>query len=311
MLHKIRGKSCLKCHESTCLRNRLKSSFFFNKVNQSSYILTENIKSAKIIKESNEKGEHMEEMKFRTMSPDEMDTILAKEESKKGKVAETFKTIGGAFCCIIALAAIALFVYVMFSLPAVETECTFAKWAFINRLCEFGMRCTQNDNGMMIIPICLVAVLVELLCARPINYVLQKLPLGRFPAISTDSLPKITALSGVLPALIVGLHITIYALSTELNWQAGIDFSKNVLIVTIILVGIVLLVLLANSVLQAGLWGFLLRGSLILTSNFGLAIVFGILGEALGAMLISVGLVLLVIIICYCILRFFTIASLF
>ncbi len=205
-------------------------------------------------------------------------------------VGEVLKTVGGTICCIIALAAIVVLLHMMLTLPATEVECTFVKWEFVNRICEFGMRFTQEGNGMIIIPISLVAILVEMLLARPISYTLQKLPLGSFPDIDTDSMPKTTILTNVLLAVIVGIHIGVYSLSTELGWTGGIEFSKNAVFVTMILVGLVLLFLLINTILQAGLWGFLLRGSLIVASNVGLSIGFGILAEALGTLLIVITL---------------------
>lgn len=205
---------------------------------------------------------------------------------------------------MIAAAIVALFTYAIFSMPESETECTIVKWDAINKLCELGMRCLHSTKGIIIVPISLAAILIELLCAKPINYVPRKLPLGRIPTAVPDTMQKIRGRSSILPALIVGLHITFQALVTEFAWTSGITFSEKIIPVTIVLVGISLLVLLANSILQAGLWGFLIRGSLILVSNFGLAIVFGYL----GMLLVVLAIILIALIVIPIIFKFTAIA---
>lgn len=231
---------------------------------------------------------------------------------KNRDVGEVLKIIGGTICCVIALAAVVVLLYMLFTLPAAETECTFVKWEFINRLCEFGMRFTNEGNGMIIIPLSLAAILVEILLARPISYTLQKLPLGTFPESDiVAEMPTISPLTSLLPALIIGIHIGIYSLSTELGWTGGIEFSKNVVLVTVILVGVLLLFLLVNTILQAGLWGFLLRGSLIVVSNVGLSIGFGILAEMLAMLLIVITLFAFGLIVFFSFFRAIFIRSLF
>lgn len=251
----------------------------------------------------------MDVLKMRTVSPEEMENRLANENSKEqGAAIEVLKIIGGTFCCLIAAAIVTLFTYAIFSMPESETECTIVKWEAINKLCELGMRCLHSTKGIIIVPISLAAILIELLCAKPINYVLRKLPLGRIPTAVPDTMQKIRGRSSILPALIVGLHITFQALATEFAWTSGITFSEKIIPVTIVLVGISLLVLLANSILQAGLWGFLIRGSLILVSNFGLAIVFGYLGGVLGMLLVVLAIILIALIVIPIIFKFTAIA---
>ena len=140
---------------------------------------------------------------------------------------------------------------------------------------------------------------------------LYTITLGSFPAIDTDALPKTTALTNILSAAFIGIHIGLHALSTELGWTGGIIFSKNFVFVTIILAGLVLLFLLLNTVVQAGLWGFLLRGSLIIASNVGLSIGFGMLATALGTLLLVVALLLFGLIIVCTFFRVMAIHSLF
>ena len=250
----------------------------------------------------------MDALKMRTVSPEEMEELLANENSKKPNATEILKIIGGTFCCLIAAAVVALFVFVIFSLPESEAECTIVKWEAVNKLYELGMRCLHNNKGIAIAPISLAAILIELLCAKPINYVLRKLPLGRIPTTVPDTMQKIKGRSSILPALIVGLHITFQALATEFAWTGGITFSEKIIPVTIVIVGSGLLVLLANSILQAGLWGFLLRGSLILVSNFGLSIVFGYLGGVLGMLLVVLAILLIALIVIPIIFKFTAIA---
>ena len=237
----------------------------------------------------------MEDMEFRTVSPAEMERMLANERGRHLSAGDVMKIIGASLCCLFTAAVTALFIYVMLTLPPAETECTMSGWAFVNWICEYGMRVLEHSEGFVIIPISIAAILIAWLCERPVNFLLNKLPLGRFPADIAAALPRMTLLTSVTPALIVGLHITLHALSKELGWTSGLQLSEKILPVTVILSGIIMIYLVLHCMTQTGLWGLILRGSVLLAANFGLAIVFGLLGQLLGMLLIVIAFGLLVL----------------
>lgn len=263
----------------------------------------------------------MQEIKMRTLSDEEVDLLVAQENAekcksaaRKQKVIDTIMIIGSSFFCFGGLAIVAAIVWVLIKLPGVspeiaESSSNISNIGIVNKIVEYGLR-MEDDAGILLI-LGLGAAVFDIICAKPMNYVFQKLPIGKAFFSLSEKIPEAKIINKILPGLIVGIYITIYYLGIGFIPKIVPFCQKTLLYITIVLVGITLLALLVNTLVHGSVYGLLLRGSLLIAGNFGLALLFGFVGAMASTLFIGAVLIVITLSILLMIFKWGAIASFF
>ena len=221
----------------------------------------------------------MEEFKFRTLTDEEVDCLVALEQNRKNHKNAIFSTIGESIFCLLTLAVIGLFIWQILTLRNcdIPNEYNISKFNFVNLLCWCGERCT--DTCPLIYVASIFAALFELFGQFELNSLFNKLPLGSMPQGLKDALPVSNPLGEFLPMAIVSCLIIINVIATAIVPKIMPFFLHKLLPVGIVLIAITVFILLFRCLAEGGIYGLLIRGSLICIANFGLSVLFGILGS--------------------------------
>ena len=238
----------------------------------------------------------MEEFKFRTLTDEEVDCLVALEQNRKNHKNAIFSTIGESIFCLLTLAVIGLFIWQILTLRNcdIPNEYNISKFNFVNLLCWCGERCT--DTCPLIYVASIFAALFELFGQFELNSLFNNLPLGSMPKELINILPEINPLSAFIPTLISSCLIIVNVMANEVFPQIKSFYTQKLLPIGIVLIAITLLILFLYCLFEGGIYGLLIRGSLICIANFGLSVLFGIIGSLITG-IISLFFVLLVCII--------------
>lgn len=202
--------------------------------------------------------------------------------------------------CLLTLAVIGIFVWQILTLRNcdIPNEYNISKFKFVNLLCWCGERCT--DTCPLIYVASIFAALFELFGQFELNSLFNKLPLGSMPKELINILPEINPPSAFIPTLISSGLIIVNAMANEVFPQIKSIksfYTQKLLPVGIVLIAITLLILFLYCLFEGGIYGLLIRGSLICIANFGLSVLFGIIGSLITG-IISLFFVLLVLLVC-------------
>lgn len=240
----------------------------------------------------------MQDIQMRTLSDEEAELLVAmaraEERSaaaRKKRIIDAFKIIGSSILCVFGLAIVAAIVWVIIKLPGVspetaEASSNISNIGIVNKIAEYGLR-TEKDAGILLI-LGLAAAVFDIICAKPMNYLFQKLPIGKAFYSLSEKIPEATVINKILPSLIVGIYLTVYYVGVNLFPKIIPFCQKTLLYITIGLVGITLLVLLIKALVHGSVYGMLLRGPLLIAGNFGLSLLFGFLGAMASTLFVLV-----------------------
>ena len=139
--------------------------------------------------------------------------------------------------------------------------------------------------------------------AFPLHEFFSNLPLGSIRKVDYSTSKKVgfTLFSSLSPAWVTGLYTAIHILLHYLASKNHIEtdtlnaFVKWGLPSTVLLVSIILIALIIDIFINGGVWGLLIRTPLLLTENFCLSIILGLL-FLLSVFLISISIFNLLII---------------
>ncbi len=196
-------------------------------------------------------------------------------------VGEIFKLIGAIICALLMLSVSAYFIYILATLPQgnVVDEPHITSIPIIKDIYSIGARCIETHPFLFIL--CLVAILVDLLFSAPLEYLCEELPLGKIKDYPLGNTHLSRILRQIIPAIFVGIYITIHYLLVGLA-PSKLQLCVNIILpIAILLVGSIFIAIAVVTFINGGLWGFIVRVPLIVVENFCLSIFFakvGILG---------------------------------
>lgn len=234
----------------------------------------------------------MQDIEMRTMSPEEMEILSRIEQINDERKKNIFKIIIGSIFCILSIGIVISCIWLIKTMPEFHSQINYniSKYKIINTVYKVSVRCMNCCP--FIIPVGIAAVLIDALGQNKMNFLFSKLPLGHFSSCenNTNLVTKMTTVAA--PSLLIGIFLTIQAIM-------GIFFAdhmgtcmKIVLPIFTVLSGLSLITLLITTFIQGSLYGLLIRGSLIISANIGLGILFGILGSVAAALIIGIGIII-------------------
>lgn len=263
----------------------------------------------------------MQDIEMRTLSDEEAELLVAmaraEERSaayRKKRIVDIIMIIGSSLFCFGGLAIVAAIVWVLIKLPGVspkiaEASSNISNIGIVNKIVEYGLR-MEDDAGILLI-LGLGAALFDIICAKPMNYIFQKLPIGKAFLSLSEKIPEAKIIGKILPGLIVGIYITIYYLGIGLIPKIVPFCQTTLLYITIGLVCITLLALLVNTLVHGSVYGLLLRGSLLIAGNFGLSLLFGYVGTMASIFVIGAIIMLITLSVLLMIFKWGVISSFF
>ena len=263
----------------------------------------------------------MQDIEMRTLSDEEAELLVAmaraEERSaayRKKRIVDIIMIIGSSLFCFGGLAIVAAIVWVLIKLPGVspeiaEASSNISNIGIVNKIVEYGLR-MEDDAGILLI-LGLGAALFDIICAKPMNYIFQKLPIGKSFLSLSEKIPEAKIINKILPALIVGIYLTVYYIGVNLFPKIIPFCQKTLLYITIGIVGITLLALLVDTLVHGSVYGLLLRGSLLIAGNFGLSLLFGYVGAMASTLFVLVAGLAIGIIVVLFIFKWAAISSLF
>lgn len=195
-----------------------------------------------------------------------------KVKTKKDVIIDIILTIFSTIFCLAAVGTIAIFIWLTTTMPESEQSYDFTNLAFINKIGELFLQ-AQNDVPMLFV-FGLAAAFFEIVCRGAINHALQKLPFGKAFTKYENNMPHISFPLRFLPALFTSIYIILRYLAEELFPNLIPMCNKSILYIAICLVSLALLVLLKEALIQSGIWGLILHGSLIIIGNFGITVIY-------------------------------------
>lgn len=215
----------------------------------------------------------MEDLKFRTISREELEAMCVADEHKSERIKNVFQIIGASFLCIISLAFIAVFIFLLKFENFGDAPKTFylSNIKFVNTLCWYGQCCALECRF-----ICLIALIIaffNILFKSHFIFLFRKIPLGSFNFLQTPTI-TINRIAEFTPTLLISIMIIIRQLGIALIPDFNAIYAKYLMPIACIIIAIFCILLVINLAHQGGIYAILLRGTMISIANFGLSATF-------------------------------------
>lgn len=173
----------------------------------------------------------------------------------------------------------------------------------ISRIIDTALKFVDGNRMAIAIILGIASMIFYTVTAFPLHEFFSNLPLGSIRKVDYSTSKKVgfTLLSSLSPAWVTGLYTAIHILLHYLASKNHIEtdtlnaFVKWGLPSTVLLVSIILIALIIDIFINGGVWGLLIRTPLLLTENFCLSIILGLL-FLLSVFLISISIFNLLII---------------
>lgn len=189
----------------------------------------------------------------------------------------TMKMIGASICCILCLAVIGLFVYVVSITPeALEPEqYQISANSFLNLFYRYLT--SGIDFNLFIMIVGLIALLIEIVVSSPLKFLFSQLPLGRI--LQTEK--EMTIKKRIIPSLLIGIAAAVDTTYATISPDSFAEKAVWINWAFLIVIAISFLVQFSALLSQGGIWRVLVSGCLLVIANLGCGALLGMIVSTL------------------------------